>query len=62
MLSVVLIVKMLLKLYENKYQNTNQKGFRDEKVIKKKGDKLFVKWKDYDNFFNSCIYKKGIII
>ena len=32
--------------------------FRDEKVIKRKGDKLYVKWKDYDNYFNSWIDKK----
>ena len=29
-----------------------------EKVIKKRRDKLFVKWKGYDNSFNSCIDKK----
>ena len=31
-------------------QKTNQKEFRIEKVIKKKGDKLYVKWKGYDNW------------
>ena len=30
---------------------TNQKDFRTEKVIKKKGDKLCVKWKDYGNLW-----------
>ena len=44
-----------------KLQKTNQKEFRMEKVIKKKGDKLYVKWKDYDNSFNSWIDKKDII-
>ena len=29
-----------------------------EKVIKRKGDKLYVKWKGYDNSFNSWIDKK----
>ena len=38
-------------------QNTNQKEFRVEKVIKRKGDKLYVKWKGYDNLFNSWIDK-----
>ena len=33
-------------------QKTNQKKFRIEKVIKKKGNKLYVKWKGYDNSFN----------
>ena len=39
--------------YENELQKTNQQKFRIEKVIKKKGDKLYVKWKGYDNSFNS---------
>ena len=30
-------------------QKTNQKEFRIEKVIKRKEDKLCVKWKRYDN-------------
>ena len=44
--------------YENELQKINQKDFRVEKVIKRKGDKLYVKWKDYDNSFNSWIDKK----
>ena len=35
--------------HENELQTTNQKEFRIEKVIKRKGDKLYVKWKGYDN-------------
>ena len=35
--------------------------FRTEKVIKKKGDKLYVKWKGYDSSFNSWIDKKYLI-
>ena len=31
------------KFYENELQKTNQKEFRNEKVIKRKGDKLYVK-------------------
>ena len=38
--------------YENKLQKTNEKEFRVEKVIKRKGDKLYLKYKDYDNLFN----------
>ena len=30
---------------EKNYQKTNQKEFRTEKVFKRKGDKLYVKWK-----------------
>ena len=47
--------------YEKELQKTNQKEFRIEKVIKKKGDKLYVKWKGYNNSFNSWIYKKDIL-
>ena len=47
--------------YENELQNTNQIEFRIENVLKKKGDKLYVKWKDYDNSFNSWIDKKDIV-
>ena len=39
--------------YEKELQKTNQTEFSIEKVIKRKGDKLFVKWKGYDNSFNS---------
>ena len=38
-----------------------QKGFRVEKIIKRKGHKLCVKWKDYDNSFNSWIDNKDIV-
>ena len=41
--------------YENVLQSTSQKESRIEKVRKKKGDKLYVKWKGYDNSFNSWI-------
>ena len=37
---------------------TNQKEFRTERVIKRKGDKLYVKWKGYDNSLKSWIDKK----
>ena len=39
--------------YERELQNSSQEEFRIEKVIKKKGSKLYVKWKGYDNSFNS---------
>ena len=41
--------------YEKELQKTNQKELRIEKVIRRKGDKLYVKWKGYDNSFNSWI-------
>ena len=39
--------------YEKELQKTSQEKFRIEKVLKRKGDKLHVKWKGYDNRFNS---------
>ena len=44
--------------YQKELQKTNQKKFRIEKVVKRKGHKLYVKWKGYNNSFNSCINKK----
>ena len=44
--------------YEKELQKTNQKEFRVEKVINRKGDKLYFKSKGYNNSFNSCIDKK----
>ena len=46
--------------YEKELQKRNQKKFRVEKLIKTKGDKLYVKWKGYSNSFNSWIYKKTV--
>ena len=37
--------------YEKELQKRNQKEFRVEKVIKRKGNKLYVKWKGYDSSF-----------
>ena len=45
--------KIVGTLYEKELQKTNQKGFRVEKGIERKGDKLYVKWKGYDNSFNN---------
>ena len=47
--------------FEKEFQKTNQTDFRVEKVIKSKGDNLCVKWKGYDNSFNSSIDRKDII-
>ena len=46
------------RFYEKELQKANQEEFRIEKVIKEKGDKLYVQWKGFDNSFNSCIDKK----
>ena len=53
--------KINRSFHEKELQKTTQKEFRIEKVIKIKGDKLCVKWKGYDNRFNSWIDKKNLI-
>ena len=50
-------------LYEKESQKTNQKEFRVEIKVEnpvsiRKGDKLNIKWKYYNNFFNSWIDQK----
>ena len=47
--------------YEKELQETNKKEFRIEKVLKKKGDKSYVKWKVYNNSFNDWIDKKDLV-
>ena len=47
--------------YEKELQKSSQEKFRIEKVLKRKGDKLYVKWKGYDDSFDSWIDKKDLI-
>ena len=47
--------------YEQELQGTRQNEYRIENVIKKKVDKLYVKWKGYNSSFNSWIDKKDIV-
>ena len=60
MLLVILINReeIVGAFHENEFHKANQKEFRVEKVMKRKGDKVFVKWKGYDTSFNSWIDKK----
>ena len=46
--------------YEKELQKTNCKEFRMEKIIRRKGNKLYVKWKGCDKSFNSWIDKIDI--
>ena len=50
--------KVVGTFYEKELQKTKRKEFTIEKVIKKKGDKLYVKGKGYNNSFKSWIDKK----
>ena len=47
--------------YEKELQKTNHKEFRIEKAIKRKGNKIYVKWKGYNNSFNSWIDKASLV-
>ena len=52
---------IIARFYEKELQRTNQKEFRIKKVLRKKGGKLYVKWKGYDNSFDSWIDKKDLV-
>ena len=45
------------EFYGKQLQTTNQEWCGIKKVINKKGNKLYVRWKGYDNSFNSWIDK-----
>ena len=47
--------------YEKELPETSQKELRIEKVLQRKSDKLYLKWKGYDNRFNSWVNKKDLI-
>ena len=47
--------------YEKELQKTNQEEFRIKKVIRRKGNRLYVKWKVYDNSFSSWIDKRSLV-
>ena len=53
--------KLMEVFYKLELRKQNQGKIRIEKVIKGKGNKLYVKWKGYDNSFNSWIDKKDIV-
>ena len=38
-----------------------KKNLELKKVIRRKGDKFYVKWKGYDNSFNSWIDKENLV-
>ena len=66
MLLVILMVKKIVETFsEKELQKAMQRQFKygqSNKVIRRKDDKLYVKRKGYDNYFNSQIDKKDIVI
>ena len=56
---VILTVKKSFECFTRKNcKKQIKQNLELTKVIKKKSDKLYVKWKGYDNSFNSWIDKK----
>ena len=61
LLAILKVTKFLERFTKKNYKKTNKKDFRVEKMIKEKGDKLYVKWKGYESSFNSWINKRDIV-
>ena len=62
---IIHLIFGLIKKFENygkELQKAKQKEFRIEKVFKRKDNKLHVKWKGYDNSFNTWIDKKDRVL
>ena len=54
--------KIVGTLYKKELQKSNQKELKvEENKDKEKANKLYVKWKSYDNTFDSWINKKDIV-
>ena len=51
----------MLERLRKRIAKTNQKKFKVENVIKRKVDKIYVKWNGYDSSFNSRIGNKAIV-
>ena len=52
---------ILGSFYEPEMQKTHQFTFRIEKVLRKRGNKVLVKWLGYPDSFNSWINAKDVI-
>ena len=56
------MVKKLLEVSMKKNcKKTSHKEIRIDKTLRIKGDKLYVKWKGYDNRFDSWIDKNDLV-
>ena len=56
------MVKKLLEVFLRKNcKKLVKKKIQNKKALKRKGDKLYVKWKGYESRFNSWIDKKDLI-
>ena len=55
------MVKKLIKLFVKKIAENKSNRIRIEKVVKKKVDRLYIKWKGYDNSFSNWIDKNNFV-
>ena len=46
---------------KQEFHKTCQEKFTIVKILKRKGDKMYAKWKGYDSCFNSWIDKKDLV-
>ena len=53
--------RLLERFTKNNFTETNREKFNIRETIKRKGKKLYVKWKGYDNSLNSWIDKTDVI-
>ena len=53
--------KIVGKFYEKAMQKTGYFQLKVEKLIKRKSDRMYVKWKSYDESLNSWINMKDIV-
>ena len=51
----------ITSFYQKELQKSSQEKCRIEKLLKRKGDKLFVKWKGYDDSYKSWINEKDLV-
>ena len=49
------------RFYQKELQKANQKEFKTEKVIKRKGAELYVKWKGHNRLLSSYATKADLI-
>ena len=52
--------KVVGSFNEKELQKTSKEKFWIKKILKRKGDKLYVRWKGYDDLINSWIDKKDL--
>ena len=56
-----MVTKLLEVFMRKNCKKLAKKKIRIEKVIKRNSDKIYVKWKGYNNSFNSSTDKKNLI-